>query len=248
MALLLVLYQTFFYVHDGLRLEAYLYEPAGAGPFPLVVYNHGSRGGREEMPMEYVAAVLVPAGYAVLVPERRGYGKSQGKPFEEDVGTDRGRGFVARLQAETDDVLAAIDHVSQNPKLDMRRVAVMGYSFGGMVTTLAASRSGRFKVAVVQAPGAFTWPHSPELRALLPPAAAKIRIPIACMAAQNDWQTESTRTVCKRATGPTQLKIYPAFMPTPPLGEGANGHALFGPQGIGLWKRDLLAFLDQYLR
>src|SRR3954463_8493742 len=35
-------YDTLFYTHDGLTLEAYLYKPEGAGPFPLVVYNHGS--------------------------------------------------------------------------------------------------------------------------------------------------------------------------------------------------------------
>ncbi|HEU4778242.1 MAG TPA: hypothetical protein VFS58_00020, partial [Steroidobacteraceae bacterium] len=35
-------HETLFYTHDGLKLEAYLYVPDGAGPFPLVVYNHGS--------------------------------------------------------------------------------------------------------------------------------------------------------------------------------------------------------------
>ena len=248
MALLLALYQTFFYVHDGLRLEAYLYLPPGAGPFALVVYNHGSRGGREEMPMEYVSGFLTAAGYAVLVPERRGYGKSEGTPFDQDVGGDRGARYIARVQAETDDVLAALQHVSKNPKLDLQRVAVVGYSFGGVVTTLAASRSTLFKAAVVQAPGAFSWPRSAELRALLPQAAAKIRIPIQCMVAQNDTQTESTRRVCASATGPKQLQIYPAFTPTPARGDGSDGHALFGPQGVGRWKRDVLAFLAQYVR
>ena len=35
-------FETLFYTHDGLRLEAYLYTPSGGGPFPMVVYNHGS--------------------------------------------------------------------------------------------------------------------------------------------------------------------------------------------------------------
>src|SRR5436190_11450655 len=71
-------FQTLFYTSEGLKLEAYLFKPEGPGPFPLVVYNHGSRAAdaRSERPVEYVARLLVPAGYAVLVPERRGYGKS----------------------------------------------------------------------------------------------------------------------------------------------------------------------------
>jgi len=35
-------YETRFYTHDGLRLEAYLCRPPGPGPFPLVFYIHGS--------------------------------------------------------------------------------------------------------------------------------------------------------------------------------------------------------------
>src|SRR5258706_15812536 len=73
-------HETFFYTHDGLRLEAYFYRPAGDGPFPLVVYNHGSRAGEErsEWPVGFIGRLLLPEGYAVLVPERRGYGKSEG--------------------------------------------------------------------------------------------------------------------------------------------------------------------------
>jgi poly(3-hydroxybutyrate) depolymerase len=36
-----------FYPSGGLRIQAYLYRPAGDGPFPAVIYNHGSRIGRE---------------------------------------------------------------------------------------------------------------------------------------------------------------------------------------------------------
>ena len=63
-------FQTLFYSNEGLRLQAYLFKPDGAGPFPLVVYNHGSRGAdaRSERPVQYIAGVLVPLGYADGVP------------------------------------------------------------------------------------------------------------------------------------------------------------------------------------
>ena len=75
-------YETVFYPSGKLKIEAYVYKPEGAGPFPAVIYNHGSRAGRErvEMPFVYVGAMLAAGGYVVVVPERRGYGRSEGKP------------------------------------------------------------------------------------------------------------------------------------------------------------------------
>src|SRR6476469_2331010 len=73
-------YTTIFYKSGALRIEAYLYKPTGAGPFPVIVYNHGTRDGqdRTEQPFPFIGRLLTAAGYAVLVPERRGYGKSDG--------------------------------------------------------------------------------------------------------------------------------------------------------------------------
>src|SRR5215467_9496772 len=70
-------YTTAFYQSGALRIEAYVYRPAGAGPFPVVIYSHGSRKGyeREERPMAFVGTALAREGYLVVVPERRGYGK-----------------------------------------------------------------------------------------------------------------------------------------------------------------------------
>src|SRR5262249_16642786 len=101
-------YSTLFYSNDNLRLEAYFFRPSGSGPFPMVVYNHGSRQGEErtEWPVLFIGRLLTSAGYAVLVPERRGYGKSEGPTFSEEIGADRGPRFVARLQAEAGDALA----------------------------------------------------------------------------------------------------------------------------------------------
>jgi dienelactone hydrolase len=244
-------YETLFYRHDGLRLEEYLYRPAGPGPFPLVVYNHGSRYGREEMPMEHIGRLLSGAGFAVLVPERRGYGRSEGKPFGEEIGRDRGERYLARLREETGDALAGLEHVLGDPRfrLDRRRVALMGWSFGGIVTTLAAGE-GAFTAAIVQAPGAISWPKSPALRKLLPEAARRIRIPLQCMVSENDATTESTRAVCTGAVDAPDrdLKIYPPFLPAKPRGDGAEGHDLFSPGGESIWASDALAFLTRYAK
>jgi len=246
-------YETRFYTHEGLRLEAYLYRPSGPGPFPLVVYNHGSAPPGEEgkeWPAPFIARLLVPAGYAVLVPERRGYGRSEGAPFSADIGADRGHRYIARMDAEAGDVVAAVDDVTRDPSLriDSKRVAVVGVSFGGIVTTLAAARGPRFAAVVVQAPGALNWDKSPELRAALVVAAPKIAVPIQCVVAENDRTTESARAVCKNAHGtPAELKVYPPFTPTTLRENSAPGHALFSFQGVQIWGPDLLAFLARHL-
>jgi dienelactone hydrolase len=246
-------YETLFYQGDGLRLEAYLYRPPGPGPFPLVVYNHGSRRGEErrEWPVEFIARLLVPAGYAVLVPERRGYGKSEGATFTEEIGDDRGQRFIRRLDAEAGDILKAVEHVVGDPgsRVDAQRVAIMGWSFGGIVTTLAAARHPEFAAVIVQAPGSLNWDRSPDLRAALADAAKRIHAPIQCMVATNDATTESARAVCKHARGmPADLKVYPAFNPTRVQPIAAPGHALFSYEGVPIWKEDALGFLARSLQ
>src|SRR5215469_1576713 len=106
-------YETVFYASGKLKIEAYVFKPEGAGPFPVVIYNHGSRAGheREERPFVYVGEMLTQSGYVVIVPERRGYGKSDGPTFGEAIGEDRGPQFVARVREETDDVLAVVEFV-----------------------------------------------------------------------------------------------------------------------------------------
>ena len=107
-------YAEVFYPSGRLRIQAYLYRPDGAGPFPTVIYNHGSRPPareRQSVPFEHIGRLLTRAGYAVLVTERRGYGRSDGPTWSQEVGANPGR-VVPRLEAETDDVLAAAGRVT----------------------------------------------------------------------------------------------------------------------------------------
>ncbi len=240
-----------FYESGPLRLEGYLYRPTGDGPFPVIIYNHGSREGQErtERPFAFIGRLLTAAGYAVLVPERRGYGKSDGKLFREEVGNDVGARFIGRLQAESDDVLAAFDYLKTVPWVDPSRVAIMGWSFGGIVSVFAAGRGDHFFAVVDQAGGALTWSRSRVLQSALPDAARRIRVPILCMAAENDATTASVKAVCEAARSrgsSAMLTIYPPFTPGQPAMNIAPGHLLFSVQGVSLWGKDVVAFFEQH--
>jgi dienelactone hydrolase len=244
-------YTQVFYESGKLRIEGYLYRPPGDGPFPVIVYNHGSREGaeRSERPFPFIGNLLTAAGYAVLVPERRGYGQSDGMTFQEEVGRDAGATFIRRLQAESDDVLAAVDYLKTVPGVDASRIGIMGWSFGGIVSVFTASRSERFFAVVDQAGGALTWSRSRDLRSALPEAAGRIHAPVLCMAAENDATTASVKSVCEAVRsrgGSASLMIYPPFTPPQPATHTAPGHALFGVHGVSHWGKDVVAFFDQH--
>ena len=127
-------YEEVFYSSGNLKIEAYVFKPQGNGPFPVVIYNHGSRPGNErvERPFAYVGKMLASGGYLVVVPERRGYGRSGGSPFSEEIGADRGPRYIARLQQEADDVVAAAQFAKTLPETDASRIAVMIFSAEGI--------------------------------------------------------------------------------------------------------------------
>jgi dienelactone hydrolase len=245
-------YEEAFYPSGNLRIEAYLYKPEGKGPFPVVIYNHGSRPGNEraERPFAYVGKMLAASGYLVLVPERRGYGKSEGTPFVEGIGDDRGSRYVVRLQQEADDVIAAAEFAKTLPDADASRIAVIGWSFGGIVSVFAASRSALFRVVVDQAGGALSWDGSPALQSALKEAAGKIRIPLLGMVAENDQTTKSVKVVVKEAKkhgDRATLIVYPPFKPREKPNGIAPGHMIFSAQGIQLWEHDLKDFLTKQM-
>ena len=246
-----IAYSEVFYRSSGLRIQAYLYKPEGDGPFPVVIYNHGSREGRESdsVPFQYIGAMLTRAGYLVFVPERRGYGKSDGLNWREEAGR-QGRMLVTRLQAEADDVLAAVQYLRTLTFADSTRIGVMGWSFGGIVTMFASSRSDAFRVAVNQAGGALSWDELADLRRALTEAAEKSVTPTLFMVAENDRTTLSITTLAERFETrhvTHRTVIFEAF--TPLLGNyQAPGHALFSAQGASVWEQDVISFLGRYLR
>src|SRR5262249_41656993 len=147
-----------------------------------------------------------------------------------------------------EDVIAAAEFAKTLPDVDASRIAVMGWSFGGIVSVFAASRSPLFRVVVDQAGGALSWDGSSALQSALKEAAGKIHISLLAMVAENDRTTKSVRVVvdeAKKHGDHATLMVYPGFNPRENPNGIAPGHMIFSAEGISLWESDLKSFLKQ---
>lgn len=120
--------QPFVVTSAALQLSGELLFPQGAGPFPAVVLAHGCAGNR------YVEPVWGPylrsAGYATFNIDSLG-----GRSLSEVCTNANALSPVQRLA----DVYGALRLLAAHPKVDAKRVALMGFSHGGIVTMLAST-------------------------------------------------------------------------------------------------------------
>jgi pimeloyl-ACP methyl ester carboxylesterase len=127
--------------HDGLRVSARLYLPAKAlgfsGPRPVVYYIHGGPQGQERPDFAWFSMPLIQfltlRGFAVFVPNVRGstgYGLSYTKHVDRDWGG----------QDRLDHVHAMTKVLPNDKRLDVKRTAVVGRSYGGYMTLTLAGR------------------------------------------------------------------------------------------------------------
>ncbi|QCX50414.1 dienelactone hydrolase family protein [Ralstonia pseudosolanacearum] len=115
-----------------IRLETTIFKPAGDGPFPLIVLNHGKAQGKPAFQdrARYLAqaAALVARGYVVALPMRQGFSRSGG------VYIGGGCNVESNGIVQAEDVVAALDYLTQQPYVDRSRIVIMGQSHGGLTT------------------------------------------------------------------------------------------------------------------
>lgn len=125
------------YTSDTLTITGLLSKPQGRGPFPLILVNHGGFDPAEKMAS--FLDLFAAAGYLALASDYRGCGKSQG---QHEV-----------AKGEVNDVLNAIRYAKTLPCVDPHRVHLFGFSHGGILSLLAASRDPSIQsVIVAQSP------------------------------------------------------------------------------------------------
>lgn len=231
-----------------LDLHGFLWKPEGAGPFPAVLWNHGS----EKLPgsQPALAAFYTAHGYVFFVPHRRGQGRSPGDFIQALVDAappgERAQRMIQIQEAEVEDVAAALNYLRAQPFVDADRIAISGCSYGGIQTLLAGERPMGMKALVPFAPGAMSWEHNPLLGDRLKRAVDQAKAPIFLLQAENDYSLAPSHELSKEANKKRvafQSKVYPA------VGSShQDGHWKFCTAAMNVWGDDVLAFLEAQLR
>ena len=242
-----------------LVLKALLWHPSGEGPFPGIVYCHGSYKDTEAIRDPTVGPLFAKKGYIFLFLFRRGVGLSKGQGLNstdlmDEALKDKGqeeRNNVQLHLLDTDqlqDMVAGIKFLNARNDVDQERMAVVGASFGGALALLLAEHEPKLKAAVlftpVGGPG-HSWDRSHQLRMRLITAAKNISAPIMIVYAQNDYSLApgyALDSVMNQFNKPHFLKIYSSF------GSSQNEAHKFVFLSPGTWEADVFTFLSKNLR
>lgn len=139
---------------DGkpVRLQFVTIKPEGPGPFPLLIFNHGSTG-RGDVPAAAravhlphpVAEHFLENGWMIVSPHRRGRGWSEGlydEGFLEDRSYYSGepRTTLAGFDRAIADIDAAVSVLLARPDVNPSQVIIGGQSRGGALSLAYAAR------------------------------------------------------------------------------------------------------------
>ncbi|MGQ0647479.1 MAG: prolyl oligopeptidase family serine peptidase [Gemmatimonadaceae bacterium] len=138
---------------DGTPIEGWLMYPQGyraaAGPYPLIVSNHGGPHGADGYSFDFKSQYFAANGYFVL---KVNFRSSTGYGEKFLWGTWGGWG-----NKDGQDVMAGIDHAIGRYPIDRSKVATIGHSYGGFMTNwLITQYPDRFAAAIPGA-GIVNW-------------------------------------------------------------------------------------------
>lgn len=238
----------------GLTLRGWIYRPAGPGPFPAVIWNHGSE--REPTAHPALGLFYTRHGYVLFLPVRHGHAPSPGDyigdlldRFKATTGDPRRvEAELVRLQEVYNlDVEAAVAWLRTQPYVAADRIAMSGVSYGGIQTLLAAEKGLGVRAFVPFAPAAMSWANR-ALQLRLEQAARRATAPIFLIQAQNDFSlgpSQALGPIITAKGGANRARVYPAFGTT-----HAEGHGAFATSeaGTGIWGPGVLGFLEETLQ
>jgi dienelactone hydrolase len=229
------------------------FRPAGAGPFPAVIMQHG-RGTDRATPGRwrflYLARYWTKRGFAVFVPTRLGYGDTGLEPDPEETGNCSAKRYDVAAASVSVQARAAVEFAAAQAWVDKSKVILMGQSMGGFATIAAmeqkipgviaginfAGGGGGDPVARRENPcGAFLLGSVFEKSGKANGGAT----PMLWLYAENDlyWGASLPKKwheAYVSAGGKAQFQMFPAI--------GTDGHAMIGT-GFGLWR----PVVDQFI-
>jgi dienelactone hydrolase len=165
------------------RMWARIWKPDGSGPWPAIVFNHGSSGPGGDRFFD-LARHFADAGYVVFLPARRGHqisstrkscGENSVDYGDRHTGEELWRYFEKENEEEVE---SAIRYVKARPYVNPARVSVMGCSYGGIQSLIAATKEGLgLHAALPMAAASLSWGNH-AIRSHMQTAAMQVRTPI----------------------------------------------------------------------
>ncbi|MEP6832010.1 MAG: prolyl oligopeptidase family serine peptidase [Gemmatimonas sp.] len=125
---------------NAVQLVATLYRPRGHGPFPTIVFVHGSEATLRSRYHGF-AERFVKQGYVVLLPDRRGLGESGGV-FVKEVS-------ASMLATLAGDIAAGAQFLKSRTDVDATRTGLFGVSQAGWVIPLVLPQAPTVSFAVI---------------------------------------------------------------------------------------------------
>jgi dipeptidyl aminopeptidase/acylaminoacyl peptidase len=210
---------------DGYPVHGWVMLPEGDGPHPVLLQIHGGPFAQHGWTFFDEAQVYRAAGYAVVMANPRGssgYGQAHARAITGDIGN-----------LDRQDLMAALQAALQDPRLDRDRLAVIGGSYGGFMTSWLISHTDIFTVAVSERAvnawdsfwatsdigyyfaEAYCGPGVERLRQHSPVyRAARIRTPTLIVHSEEDWccpleQAQRLYVPLKLQGVPTEMLVFP---------------------------------------
>ena len=128
---------------DGNEVHALLTKPSDrkqGSPVPMILFIHGGPNGQDAHGFDFLRQFAAGHGYAVLNVNYRG-SSGRGQDYAKAIAGDWGH-------LEVMDLLASVDKAIEMGVADPNRLAVTGWSYGGILTDYTIASDPRFKAAI----------------------------------------------------------------------------------------------------
>ena len=128
---------------DGTTVEAFVVKPSNFAPtqkYPMILWPHGGPTSQYMEDFDFRAQYFAANGYVVLLPNPRG-STGYGEEFSKAIFGDWGN-------KDYEDEIGGVDHMISLGFIDADRMAVGGWSYGGMMTDFIITKTDRFKAAM----------------------------------------------------------------------------------------------------
>jgi len=217
---------------DGTPIEAFVVKPpdfSASRRYPAILRIHGGPQAQYDFGFRFEAQLYASNGYVVVMPNPRG-------------STGYGQDFCLAIwkawgERDYEDVMGAVDYLVEKRLAHPDKLAVTGWSYGGMLTNHVITKTDRFKAAATGASATLyvvnfghdqyqRWwryelglPWKPESRQLYEKLSPfnrieKVTTPTLILGGKEDWNvpiinSEQLYLALKLLGVPTELVVYP---------------------------------------